>query len=262
MASALNGGLLMMIVHATDLSGDDRAAFEHAAALALSLRARLVNVHAGPEPASPPVVELATRWERTIDHELLRVADDEDPADAVAGALRKLAPSLVVVGTHARHGVSALVHASVAEAIARNVDQPVLVVPNGSTGFVDARNGSLVLGRIIIPAGTPADAVSGVNAARAFAAMLSMRSPEVELVHAGGPDPKLSQLGLPVVYTPGPLEDAVAARARDHEACLIVMSTRGHDGVLDVLRGSHTERVIRDARCPVLSVPLAHTLRG
>lgn len=44
-----------------------------------------------------------------------------------------------------------------------------------------------------------------------------------------------------------------AAQAR--HAGLIVMATRGHDGVGDVLFGSHTERVIRESTCPVLSVP-------
>jgi nucleotide-binding universal stress UspA family protein len=34
------------------------------------------------------------------------------------------------------------------------------------------------------------------------------------------------------------------------------MATRGHDGLADVLRGSHTEQVVRAAACPVLSVPL------
>ena len=44
---------------------------------------------------------------------------------------------------------------------------------------------------------------------------------------------------------------AVSA-ARAEEACLIVMSTRGHDGLGDVLFGSHTDHVLRDAICPVL----------
>jgi nucleotide-binding universal stress UspA family protein len=34
------------------------------------------------------------------------------------------------------------------------------------------------------------------------------------------------------------------------------MPTRGHDGLGDALLGSHTEHVIREARCPVLSVPI------
>ncbi len=33
------------------------------------------------------------------------------------------------------------------------------------------------------------------------------------------------------------------------------MPTRGRDGVFDALRGSVTERVLRNAHCPVLAVP-------
>jgi nucleotide-binding universal stress UspA family protein len=35
---------------------------------------------------------------------------------------------------------------------------------------------------------------------------------------------------------------------------LIAMPTAGHHGVLDALRGSTTERVIRHAPCPVLAL--------
>jgi hypothetical protein len=45
-----------------------------------------------------------------------------------------------------------------------------------------------------------------------------------------------------------------AGVARTRDARLIAMVTRGHDQVGDVLLGSHTERVIREAGCPVLSV--------
>ncbi|MFA9561341.1 MAG: universal stress protein [Nitrospirota bacterium] len=33
------------------------------------------------------------------------------------------------------------------------------------------------------------------------------------------------------------------------------MPTQGHNGFLDALRGSTTERVIREARGPILAVP-------
>ena len=36
---------------------------------------------------------------------------------------------------------------------------------------------------------------------------------------------------------------------------LIVMATEGRHGVVDAMRGSVTERVVRDAPCPVLAVP-------
>lgn len=38
-------------------------------------------------------------------------------------------------------------------------------------------------------------------------------------------------------------------------ADLIVMPTQGQQGFLDALRGSTTERIVREAKCPVLSIP-------
>jgi nucleotide-binding universal stress UspA family protein len=34
------------------------------------------------------------------------------------------------------------------------------------------------------------------------------------------------------------------------------MTTKGHDSVLDFLRGSTTERVLQGARCPLLAIPV------
>ena len=37
---------------------------------------------------------------------------------------------------------------------------------------------------------------------------------------------------------------------------LIAMATDGRNGFLDALRGSHTERVLRGAKCPLLALPV------
>jgi len=47
----------------------------------------------------------------------------------------------------------------------------------------------------------------------------------------------------------------ILAAATDCHADLIVMATAGHQGFLDALRGSTTERVLRHAPCLVLAVP-------
>jgi Universal stress protein family len=39
-------------------------------------------------------------------------------------------------------------------------------------------------------------------------------------------------------------------------ADLIVLTTQGHHGWLDALRGSASERILRGARCPVLAIPV------
>jgi nucleotide-binding universal stress UspA family protein len=246
----------MLIAHASDSTGDDAPAFLHAAALART-GSRLVTVHAGADHGalSPGAAELAARWGRPIDHELLRIEADDDPAESVIETLRQLQPALVVVGTHARHGLAALMRGSVAETIARNLEVPVLVVPNHARGFVDPRNGTVDLRRIVIPAGNADDARRGADAARSFARIAGSAA-ELEIVHAGPLDPELEQLGLTVTRIDGSIEDAILAATHAHPACLIVMPTRGHDGVGDALRGSRTEHVIREASCPVLSVPM------
>lgn len=244
----------MLIAHASDLTGDDSSAFVHAAALTRN-GSRLVTLHAGLEQRVPAdASELAARWGRPIEHELHRVELEDDISDSLLEPLRRLRPDLVVVGTHARHGVAAWLHDSVGEAIARNLRVPVLVVPNQLRGFVDPLSGAVDLRSVIVPAGHAGDARKAVAAAQLLAWMAGAPV-ELQIVHAGPIDPDLERLGLAVHRIEGTLEGAIVAAASARDACLIAMATRGHDAVGDVLRGSHTERVIREARCPVLSVP-------
>jgi nucleotide-binding universal stress UspA family protein len=85
----------------------------------------------------------------------------------------------------------------------------------------------------------------------------------VTLLHVGG-----DQLDVPPVQRPqrdgwsfserieaGDVVDTILAVSKDCDADLIAMATQGHDGFLDALRGSNTERVLRQSKCPVLSVP-------
>jgi nucleotide-binding universal stress UspA family protein len=249
----------MLIAHATDLTGDDEGALVHATALAAAGGARLVTVHGNPGLATaaqlPDAAALAARWGRTVAHQRLCHECCDDVEDTVLDALHRLRPDLVVVGTHGRHGFAALLRGSVSEAIARNLDVPALVVPDASRGFVDPATGDIDLGCILIPAGDRSDAERGIDAARSFVALAGARGAELEIVHVGDDDPALGFAGVTVTRAHGKLEHAISEAAQARRACLIVMATRGHDGVGDVLLGSHTERVIREVACPVLSVP-------
>jgi nucleotide-binding universal stress UspA family protein len=249
----------MLIAHATDLSGDDAAAFIHASALAAASASRLVTVHgnAAPDAAArlPDASKLATRWARPIDHVSLCQECCDSVEDTVIDAIQQLKPGLVVLGTHARHGLRALLHPSAGEAIARNLAVPALIVPNERRGFVNAATGAIDLHRILIPAGDVAQAQRGLAAARSLLAVAGVATAELEIVHVGDDDSALAQIGVPVIRLSSNLESAILGVAAVRHACLIVMPTRGHDGVGDVLLGSHTEHVIRAAECPVLSVP-------
>ena len=52
---------------------------------------------------------------------------------------------------------------------------------------------------------------------------------------------------------PGEVVPAILDAA--HGSGLVVMPTQGHHGFLDALRGSTTERVLREVACPVLALP-------
>ena len=118
----------------------------------------------------------------------------------------------------------------VQEQIVRNLDVPALIVPDEARGFV-ADTGELQLRQILIPARDASTARTAGDAARGLLASIGTTAP--------------------IEVTDVPLA-AVIARAP--EVSLIVMASHGHDGVADVLLGSPAERVLRDARCPVLCV--------
>jgi nucleotide-binding universal stress UspA family protein len=231
------------IVHATELTGDDLAAFHHAAALAAASGARLLTIHGNAAAAEaarlPDAAPLAARWGRPIAQQRICHECCDDVADTVVDAIAKAAPELVVAGTHARHGLAAWFAGSVAEAVARNIAVPTLIVPNQVRGFVDPRTGRLDLERVLVAAGTDAEAAHGARAARALVALAGVAA-EIQPIHVDGRR----------------IADALVAEARSRGACVIVMATHGHDGLVDVLIGSHTEQVVRDAGCPVLAAPM------
>lgn len=245
---------------------DEARALSAAAALAMKSGARLVTVHAtaGEEPGfvSPLVGELAQRWGSPIEHFPMIHSCCDDVTDTVLDALRRIGPSLVVAGTHGRSGWLQLFQSSVAEGIARNVEVPTLMVPLAGRDLVDGRTGVIDLRRILVPAGDPVAARAGLQAAAWLAKMAGASEVEVVMLHvedgtpvpdAGTPPPGLSVVRRSV---PGPLEAAIVSVAREVDACVLVMATRGHDGLRDATLGSHTERVLREVQCPVLSVPI------
>jgi nucleotide-binding universal stress UspA family protein len=253
-----------VIAHTTDLSGDDEAAFLHACALAATSGARLLTIHGNPASGAharlPDAAPLAARWSRPIEQDRICHECCDDVADTVVDAIRRAQPALVVTGTHARHGVAAVFAGSIAEAVARNARVPTLIVPNHGRGFVDAATGAIDLRRVLIPAGGGRDASEGLAAARALVELCSAPDVELELLHVGPVDwsvgfPETPSLRVRLRHAEDPVE-AILVEARAMAACVIVMPTHGHDGLVDALRGSRTERVMRDAPCPLLSVPI------
>ena len=258
----------MLIVH-TAAFPEDETALAHATALAVRYSARLVSIHvcATPEhrPELPSAGPLLERWGLPADcleHE--RVIHDccDDVIDTLLDAFRELRPALVVSATHARSGVARLLSGSVAEGVARNVGAPTLLLPIGGAGFVHAGSGRLDLKRILVPAGSSAEAQPALDVAHLLASSSSVSDPEIVLLHVddGRPAPEVeSPPGSRVVrrVASGSLDAAISAIARELDVSLVVMATHGHDGFVDVLLGSVTERVLHALERPLLWVPLS-----
>jgi nucleotide-binding universal stress UspA family protein len=247
----------LLIAHTTDLSGDDEVAFEHAVALARASGSRLASVHAC--VGSGPARELPHAGPG-IDHQRILHQCCDDATETLLDAMRELGPDLVVAATHARTGLERLLSGSVAEAVARNLSTPVLLLPLDGTRFVEQQSGAIRLERVLAPAGSLIEAQAAVDAAVGLARFAGLTALEIVLLHVGSdpaPQPEVPRpFSLVARRAGGELDTAIVEAADAVGADAIVMPTRGHDGLADVLVGSHTERVLHQCRRPVLWVPL------
>jgi nucleotide-binding universal stress UspA family protein len=252
------------IVHPTERTSLGDAAFAHAVALCARSGRPLVIVHAGDAPATdlPSPEPLLERWglAGAFEHHAI-VRDGDDAAETVLEILERLEPDLVVCATHARTGVERVFAGSVAEAIARNLVCPTLLIPPDTRSLVDPTSGHFQFERVAIPARGPVEARAALEACERLLTLAGQDATEALLVHAEdgtvlGEVPASDRIGLQQRLVPPPLEDHLVQAARDHHASLVIMPTRGHDSLADILLGSHTERVLHAVGRPLLWVPL------
>lgn len=260
---------MAMIVHTTALTAEDRVSLAHCVALANASSAELVSLHANDDPESsdamPGADEMLRAWGKDPGEVAFRKVVHnccDDPVDTVLDAVRKLEPDLVAAAAHERGVVSRLFGGSRSEALAHNLSIPTLLFPPKARAFVDGA-GTLDLRRMLVPAGDPEAAQAGVHRAAWLAELAGVAELEVVVLRVGDEHdvpavrlPERPGWTMRVVNTEGnDVERAIVEHARD--ASLIVMATRGVDSVSDVIRGSHTDRVLHRAQCALLSVPLA-----
>jgi hypothetical protein len=143
---------------------------------------------------------------------------------------------------------------SVAEAMSRTARTQTLFIPGQGAGFVDYESGGLHLERILIPVDHSPDPASAIAAIRRFCLALGAR-PTIRILHVGARPPAEFD-NFPVDLRGGAVVEAILQVATDMNADLIGMPTAGHQGMLDAIRGSTTERVVRGAACPVLAIPV------
>ena len=240
-----------------------------------------------------PEVQARQRLPEEVTDELLQQLIQEVATDQVAvarawrrasdvvGAVLDYADTveaeLIVLGTHGRRGLQRFLLGSVAEAIVRRASVPVLTVREHArvpeairhilvpTDFSDdarmalreaARwaahfQARLTLLHVLAPAVIP---VSVTEVAAVYEVMPGLQERiQEELtrwIEAEVPETVSSDVRI----EEGPVDLTILEQARQEQADLIVMATHGRSGVARWLLGSVTERVLRQAPCPVLTL--------
>lgn len=278
------------ILAAIDLSETSRAAFEHALALSAQHGAKLHVVQA--VPASEPF-----RWhggERSaligkLRHDAERAGvpfrarvQQGDPAKVILLHAKSLQPDLIVVGTHQRVGLERLRSGSVAERVALEATQPVLVVPAGARSDTALRFNRVAVGVDFSTASS--------NAVRHALAMASGADARVTLVHvvpgfSSGAVPRyLYRFGaveyqnelardawrelqdvMPITAQPGAgtharvvigdPSDGISRVADEMNADAIVVGVPRRSKLTRALRGTTAARLLRTVDVPLLTVP-------
>lgn len=213
------------------------------------------------------------------------VRHGEAPADALIDYVSKIEAGFLVVGSHGRRGVRRLLMGSVAEEVVRRASCPVLTIPNAA-----ARTAPAPGAPVLVPVDFSAPNDDALAVARPMAMQFEAPLVLVHVVEEPGPRPDfygdiqgLLPMIAPIVETTMPPSGLVAVQLRrfgeqagvdatnahvrvgrpDREivalaeeigAGLIAMATHGLSGWEHALIGSTTERVLRRAPCPVLSL--------
>lgn len=268
------------IFHPTDFSIDSHTALLHSLKLALAARAELSVMHVDPDVTRedfedfPRISPILKRWkvlppnagEEDMGPSGLTVrkvrAVAKNPTEALLRHLSDNLTDLLVMTTHQYDGLERWQHRTVAEPVARESRVPTLFVPAHVEGFVSKETGTVSLRRVLIPVHEQPNPQAAVNLTALLADLLGCERITGLLIHVGKPEtaptltyPMRKGLLWRSMICHGDIVDVILGMGEDFDVDLIVMVTSGHDSLLDMLRGSTTERVLRGARCPLLAIP-------
>ncbi len=136
-------------------------------------------------------------------------------------------------------------------------------MPHGIPGFVSGANGTVNLKHVLIPVAHHPHPRDSINAVEKLASALDVHNElKVTLLYVGGegdgPTAQLPETGhweWKSIPEEGDVSNTIINYAQQNDADLVAMTTEGPQGILDVIRGSTTERVMRGIHCPLIAIP-------
>jgi len=277
----VHSGPARFLLHPTDFTEESDTALGHALRLALTNQGNIDLLHVGRDTDEewdefPSIRQVLQGW-GVIDSGASRsdvvklgigirkiISVERDVVSAVEEYCQQRPIDLIVLSTAGRHGLSSWIKPSKAERIAEtalNFMIPTLFVPADCRGCVALKTGKVTLDHILVPVDHQPDSETAVERGLRALAMYGDDQADLTLLHIGS-EQRFPNVDIPegrwnikrVVRDGNPAAEIVAA-AESLEANLIIMVTEGSHGMLDVLRGTTTEQVLRQAPCPVLAVP-------
>jgi nucleotide-binding universal stress UspA family protein len=267
------------ILHPTDFSDRSGVAFAHALRIALAAQSKLHLLHVSPHDtggalAFPHVRHLLSQWGLVDEHDAPWVIADklgievhnshikwQAPTQGIVDFLREHPCELIVLATQGGDGFEHWLRGSVSESVSRRAAIPTLFIAPGARGFVDQVTGDIRLRRALVPVDSSPVPTKALRFARRIGRLLTGTDITIDLLHVGRSAPAVrgSTAHAPalsaVMLRSGNVVSSTVDAAIELDTDMIVMPTAGHRGLLDTLRGSTTERVIRHAPCPVFAVP-------
>jgi len=272
--------IIERVLHPTDFSEGSKVAFYHALKAALLSKSRIALLNVSPDGTSswsdfPGVRETLEKWgllppgsARSAVADLginvsKAITQKKDPVEAVVNYLNEFPAEMIVLATSQKTGLARWLTGSVAEPIARKATEMTLFIAADTRGFVSPDDGSVSLKNILIPVALSPRPQPAIEAAARFAKSLELAEGTFTLVHVGDGS------SMPAVRTrevdgwnwvedlrSGDVIQSIIDASKETQADLIVMATDGRNGFLDGLRGSHSERVLRQTGVPLLTVPV------
>jgi nucleotide-binding universal stress UspA family protein len=212
-------------------------------------------------------------------------AQGSDPARVILEAEEKIGADLVVMSTHGRTGISHLFLGSVAEKVVRDSKRPVFSTRRGEAlggakpfqkilvpvDIADQKNAALACARRIaehnnalvyplhiVPTDETELLLHDVYEAREDKTSHKVNAVTAEKV-ARNKLAKLAETHLqglhykPLLHVSGDPARTILETEKDVGADLMVMTTHGVSGFFHMLLGSITEKMMREANCPVLA---------
>jgi len=267
------------LLHLTDFSQGSGIAYVHALRIAVAVKGSLEILHIQQEEEHatwdryPGVRDTLCKWKllpaeaergdvaKLGVHISKAACQAKEPIQGVLDHLERRDADLVVMATHRRGGLDRWLHDSIAESLSDATETGALLIPYDVDGFVDSETGEVTLRRILVPVDFAPDPQPVISAVAELVEAIAPHNVEIRLLHVGdrARTPTLMLPGSDTCvwnwgHREGYVVDAICNDALENDVDLIAMTTNGHDGFLDALRGSTTDRVLHRTQCPLLSI--------